>query len=381
MAEMDFPSELLDIIFELSEDDTRPDDHASKATLVPFLLVCRKWYPAAERRLYRSIKLNSNIDEGARISREWATQRIIKTLKNARIAALVTELRVVTYDLQHTDTQSRNELISMCPNLLHIEITGYESSEPKLTKLKEVLVKKDLVSLKVHCNNGHAFCKMSELFRMMEHWPKLEKVVFERLALDSEYDASLCTLPASVLCPRLREFDFCDSVPLNEHELRGLLAISGTTLETFRAQIENDENAHAAFRDCLAVWAPRLSILDLSWNRAPHGPIDAACGAMHSLKSLCVSAELMRPEAVSSLPALEVLYYFVSSTDEVEELTSFLKKSERNRQAVIRLPLLRNITLWPQNYHQFGNAAMSRLRVMCAARSIRLEDSKIMLGV
>ena len=145
------PTELLDRVFSFLE---QPSKRLSpQNALVPASLVCRRWRPIAQRRLFQSIAFTSSVSKigGGLDSQEIfpsRTQRLDPILANDRgLAALIYELRTATDDYDCEETMRVVGIIRHCPNLRRVEIFGY--SNEALPALKAVLLEKSLVELTI----------------------------------------------------------------------------------------------------------------------------------------------------------------------------------------------------------------------------------------
>ncbi len=170
------PREVTDRIFEFCEPAFNKYCFSPNSRLHPLLLVCKEWYPIAERRLYSSVSLGDE-EEFDGVS-GWACS----TKLEARIlglASLVRELRLGTGDHARTDTKQHAALIKICKNVQHIQISGYNGYV--LDELKAALATTDLVSLSVsHYGlrdwEGDSICCHAELLNFMLNWPRLKKI-------------------------------------------------------------------------------------------------------------------------------------------------------------------------------------------------------------
>ncbi|KAH8112921.1 hypothetical protein DFH11DRAFT_1744725 [Phellopilus nigrolimitatus] len=389
---MALPPEVLDTIFELVafESPRQPE-----AMLFPLLRVCRTWYPVAERRLYRSISIGEDtsmytknrgwfmVNTGKRIAR-----KLIETLENPRLAALVHELSLATSYFRDDRilTGFYIKLISMCPKLAHIRINGF--SKDLRDELKEELTgKKNLISLRIskysrEGGQNDFFCDTVELIGMMAHWPRLEIVSFGGDTLCGSGYSEPFPAPSGVLCPQLRRY-FISSASLNERDMDALQIITGRRLEAFIADIEDTEQARVALLRCLAAWASCLEsvLLDVSYGSKiaePDRSIAIAFSILPSLKVLKLETGCMRPATLLELPALEVLEYIILPTDHIEvpqALVSGLEVSG-TKSDVCRLPMLRSITLRflynSRSSDKVNKASLKRLYEVCATRNIKL---------
>ncbi|KAH8112884.1 hypothetical protein DFH11DRAFT_389161 [Phellopilus nigrolimitatus] len=392
------PPEVLDMIFKLVgivKTERHTSTRRPETMLVPLLRVCRTWHPVAERRLYRSISIDKDIfaEKCAMLvlsTGERIAQKLLETLENARIAALVHELSLATFNFYDdwNVTRLHIELISACPNLAHIHIRGY--NDDLRGELKEVLMeKKTLVSLTISDYSLKSYpseylCDTAELFGMMAHWPKLEKLSFTGLTLRGSDCSEQSPAPSGVICPQLREFDSCGT--LDKRDMDTLHAVSGRRLETFYAFIEDTEHARVALLRCLAVWAPCLTSVDLdvmycSKITEPDRSIAAAFPALRSLKHLRLETGCVRPATLLELPALETLEYIILPTDHTkvpQALASGLEVSGTKSGELCRLPMLRKIRLVflyeTRSSERDNRADLKHLSEVCATRNIELDD-------
>ncbi|KAH8112882.1 hypothetical protein DFH11DRAFT_1545427 [Phellopilus nigrolimitatus] len=382
------PTFVLDMIFELArtiENEPHARTRRPKSVLLSFLRVCRSWQPVAERRLYRSISIGKDIlTENGDIlvlnAERPNTRKLIRTLKNPRFAALVQELSLASLHSidDWINTYLNIWLISMCPNLEHVDIRGYNDS--LRGDLKKALVeKKNLTSLAISEYNlegkpSKHLCNMVEFVGMMAHWPQLEELRFGSDTLRGSGNKKPFPAPSGVLCPQLRRFSgSLRKGFLNERDVNALHAVSGRRLEIFSAYIEDTEHARVALLRCLAAWAPCLTSVDLdvmyySKITEPDRSIAAAFPALRSLKYLRLETGCVRPATLLQLPALEVLEYVILPTDHTrvpQALASGLEVSGTKSGDACRLPMLRKISLdflcEPRSPKRVGKATLKHL--------------------
>ncbi|KAH8112881.1 hypothetical protein DFH11DRAFT_388874 [Phellopilus nigrolimitatus] len=393
---MALPFEVLDMIFELAEIRPYARTRQTILMLLSLLRVCRTWRHVAERRLYQSISIHGESLRHIK-NRGWSWEDIgkptarmlIKTLETPRLATLVHDLSLTTTDFldDRILTELYVKLISMCPKLAYVTISGFNND--LRGELKEVLLgKKDLVWLKIsksirEDHQGDFFCDTVELIGMMTHWPRLQKLYFgENMLCGSDYSEPF-PAPSSVLCPQLRGYCI-SSACLNERDVDALQVVTGRRLEIFIATIEDTKRARVALLRCLAAWAPCLTnvTLDVSYGSKltkMDRSIAAAFPVLRSLKVLRLETGLVRPSTVLELPALECLEYIILPTDHTEvsqALASGLEVSGTKSGGACRLPMLRRITLEflcdPPFKVRVSQAILDHLNAVCTKRKIDL---------
>lgn len=363
VSKADLPPELLDRIFRYCE---RFRTDFSKTTLVPnsrlrlLLLVCKKWHGIAERILYSSVSIGSDVavkdknGEKRVILGKDVCRRFCETVeKNARIASLVRTLRLGCEHIQPEESKMHVRVIRACTKVESLEVFGCDASV--LDDLKVALAKADLISLdlkgvgirdysRIASSSTGSMFYSSEIVALLPNWPRLQTISalfgyardVDRLA-HVEQPSDWKELED--VCPALRRISF-DNV-IDTRDL-AFLAQKAPNLEDIHLLVEKD--CSAVLQRCLEKWSSslkRLSFNAYAFFYSGSVPPDftpaltPSMAKLHELRSLDVTAPFFTASALVLLPKLEKLRFRRGTYSQCMELAKLIGKGE--------LPCLREL--------------------------------------
>ncbi|KAI0086556.1 hypothetical protein BDY19DRAFT_995846 [Irpex rosettiformis] len=347
-----------------------------KSALLPFLRVCKGWKPIAERRLYQSIAIGTTHHR----SRKSAVPLLSRTLKgNPYLAGLVRQLRMLENSSQKSPDQylAHAAIVSACTQLSHLTLLGFATSKKVLNVLRTSII--GLTSLRTLVLVQHiewaafdkthfGLCSTADILQWMSRWRDIQHVV---VLANAKLPPSWKNGQSSDLClatnkqrrnhglrksaaasnggssseassssqqllsfPRLRTFSFYQP-SISESALQTLktAAPSLTTLRIDFASIPMH-----ILCECLATWAPTLHTLLLrhAADTAFDSQIENALGQLMNLRYLHTTANLVPPQILHHLLALEDLQYLVREVTHFDMLVEVVPAQLPNlRQFVL----------------------------------------------
>ncbi|KLO09131.1 hypothetical protein SCHPADRAFT_908035 [Schizopora paradoxa] len=403
---LNIPPEILDRIFRHCE---RFRKDRSRPTLVPnsrlrlLLLVCRKWHGIAERRLYSSVSIGSDVAvkdknrERRDIFGKDVCRRFCEMVENnTRIASLVRELCLGCEHIHPEESEMHIRIIRACTNVESIELNGCDGA--LLDDLKAVLAKSNLISLSLSGaplrdygsyaiteESGPIF-SLSETLSLLPSWPRLQAIsvtsgdardvngyedIEHRLALEELRHA----------CPTLRRISIGDSV-FNSKDLQFLSHVA-PNLEDIYMFIW--PKCTDILRKCLETWCSSLKHLwvntyGLSYSVAvpPNfSPVlIPSMVKLRELRSLNTSAPLFTASALLRLPKLEKLTFTRGTHSQCVELAQLIGKGKIPCLRELRIALFEFDTDNEQETrNQRELEVCAGLRRVCETRKIIFRDS------
>ncbi|KLO16609.1 hypothetical protein SCHPADRAFT_937799 [Schizopora paradoxa] len=185
------PSEIWDCVFmhceRVIDMYTLEPEFFPNHRLHPLLLVCKEWHAIAERRLYTSVWLGSNLVVEDRdgipmriiLAGKDVCQRFYKTVQsNHRLASLVRELHLGSMEINADETKLHIQLIKLCKNVESLHLCGcahgfadHLKAALEITSL--VFFKLSVRALTISPHGANVF-SIPQLFSFIQTWPRLE---------------------------------------------------------------------------------------------------------------------------------------------------------------------------------------------------------------
>lgn len=324
--------------------------------LTDLIRVCKHWQPIAERLLYQSVGLGSDVDfaeiyamraspevcfwlvmndaymetlagSGPIFYASYVVDRFLETIrKNRRLAAIVAELHLLLPDKSKPEVETRKfaKILSVCRTVKQVTIV-YESFHRNAGKILygPLMSMRSLVSFTLaHYKEDvdhDTLCKTPRIWktpavlRLMRGWSQIEHVrispftTSRRKQKDEEVDGREAKQGC---CPRLQTIDlgWGQKLPaiLHNRDLQNLLHMCPTGVVTFRASLIMDDDTLDVLGNCIRAWAPTLETLVLRKCRQRKWPLSACVANHHKLKVLALESLIFKldPCILSSLPNL-----------------------------------------------------------------------------
>lgn len=340
------PVEVLYHIFELSKKPRPYNMYIPQRRLSPLIRVCKHWKPIAERLLYQSVAIGSDLlphdnwSEYDRIRTSWTLERtraqdgpiclasvivarFLETIeKNQRLAAIVAELQLLipADGAPEEQTQRFSKILTTCPNVKHLKIITL-STHPNAGSilLEALLLKESLVSFKLdtlYCARiADPLWKASDVLRMMRKWRQIEHVQASPDTLnyhcpdDEEETEEGVELGC---CPKLQTFALglndCRRALFRSRDLQDLLNMCPAGIRIFKASLTMDAGTLEALGDCIRAWAPTLENLNLRGSLVDETtsspPLSDSVAGLTRLKILALETLVLDPCVLSTLPNL-----------------------------------------------------------------------------
>ncbi|KLO15573.1 hypothetical protein SCHPADRAFT_253408 [Schizopora paradoxa] len=394
---MRLPPETLDRIFgfiELNSSNAwpkRPGPFVPQWQLYPLLFVCREWFVAAQRLLHSSVSLGSH--RRTRYGGGWSLvaggEDICASFyesirKNTFLATFARELRLGSYyrsDLCE-ETLHHSYIISLCKNVEHIEIVGF--NDIHRLELKEALLSTNLVELTIfrHGLGGwtsfsyseSSLCTPSEMIAYILRCPWLKKVTIYNTFHRYDDKNVLPSTSAKNLCPDLREINFKEDTIYADH-LR-LLSEAAPNVEM--ANITTEGAVAGELRSCLQSWSSTLTHLILRTDNVCRVPSTSVSDTFRGPPSFAVRSIDVPPGMLSKFSRVENVRYSCARIH-LDTFAAALQDSSF-------LPSLRALrfaqdrSLWTTNQTLGGDAgqclpALRCIRDACKMRGARVEFS------
>ncbi|KLO06681.1 hypothetical protein SCHPADRAFT_932932 [Schizopora paradoxa] len=389
------PCELLDRIFEHCECRFEGNygegyGYVRQFCLRPLLLVCKKWHPVAERRLYTSVSVGTRIHKsgGLRFFGEGkGVHKFCETVQNnARIASLVRELHLGTSTFQDREQKEvRVRIIGICKNIEKIELYGVDNNP--LDDLTAALAKTDLTSMElsyknhrpdifdaVHEAKSHS---LSTTIKLLQRWPRLRNLKLDVPCFEKhlEHGASLAELPlvpgsyAALTKISIRGASF------NQSQLSQLALIS-PAMEELCITVAFD--CCEALRQCLEVWSSSLRRLGvyrrlLGNEKSSEEGCPVIRRPMKELRELRVCSPLIVPSTLQLFPKLERLR-FLGDYSQGAQLAQVIREGEMPNVREISADFSSNLIEHAEDDEGLEEKISKDLQSVCASRKIIFMD-------
>lgn len=305
-----FPTEIFATIFEefISAHTIRAhwiEDDISLTPrwyLTPLRRVSKKWYAIGVKYLYQSIAMGS--------SGPQAAEALRSTLEaNSQLAAFVKRIQLgIEASRRRTGWSGTNTgLLRLCPNVVHIEIHGFDD----LDYIIRALRKKSLVSFSIStlCLSHTGYCRtgmLSQIFSLMQNWPKLRSI-----EVDGFYeDAEEIPLDVSHPCSNLREISISHTAihPPSYAALRAMCS-SGVTKLSVKLSNKTTHELCEYLRTWFATLEVfRVNITDV--DPSSYQSLNEAMGTLTKLRVLGFNGAGLDYGVISRLPCLEQIYCY-----------------------------------------------------------------------
>lgn len=329
------PVEVLGEIFQAAKHPHPFDTWLPQCRLARLTRVCKHWRPIAERLLYESVAIGSDLDYTHVHTRDheapsstavfpalaspeyydWLADMMEKSRaytgpvrhasfiirhfletvqEHRRLAAIVTELQLLLPNEDKPEEESHKlvEILIACPNLRHMKIIIGSSFHPNAGKMliepimsKEKLVSFELVSVDPTGEGWETLWNLPTILRMMRKWRHIEHVQTSHNTLpstdpddeDDEDNEDDDSDPGC--CPTLQTIDFGRSwnanikpAMLRSRDIRNLLRMCPLGLITFKAPLAMDDGTLDVLGDCVRAWAPTLEMIVLRTSERCDSP-------------------------------------------------------------------------------------------------------------